>query len=1033
MRALRKFPKQVFIIVICVFLAVPAFVFATGGGGTGSGGGGGDNLGGGTTCNNYYGASDRYENSAAFRFDLVYKPKNGSRYIIKTVVANNEGLTWVSQEHNYSVANNLIKRYANAAGATYKNSGVLVNLATQLANGKTIDQLFNQNKLEDYETIKQYITSSGGFGVNEKDLQLEQDDNPGTYNSYGYRILIQRIQFFGTCVLTNTLSFYRDYGFAATRKDVASGSSIVRKLTGNSKTVRIAPSSSSAPPDIWTTRDDIGISRGANHYYPSGGSGEAVNRLRSYFANWNDGMGYNILWFTTDPFQDHDYSYQASCASCKNTNSDYLAYTIKDTSDWNGIMASGSSTNTNVQSYYADGSYPSGDSQDPQGDVYCREEFEVYFPNALSQVYVEPGRYFLLNPEEKELNQIESASAIPNMKLHKVYRKRECQAEVNLTPYEKETYDHYLQRVYNAKRTTLSNYEKAKKEDFASKMGTVWFRYNETYEESKYNMDEPEEMLLYDAYREDPLTDYKNSWGDASYPDSKLVMENTTQYKLPDEYYQYIRLRDGLSMSKKPGEPFKDLGIENLPVSFENKGVAISSTQAKAADIQFAYDLPDNAMLKKAASNDGYLGTDSGNGGRGGDCISKDTIMGDTTSGYSCLVLTSWISTGDGCKTEADAKELGVDWNPKGGYCCPAGTKYNEETGNCDDGTTDSCDSEAEAKEQGRDWNAKYKYCCPVGTKYNASTGKCDGGFVKDCETEADANKLGVDWNKKYKYCCPAGTKYNPDSGTCDSNDIPDDGCDSAADAKEQGRDWNEKHNYCCPVGTKYNASNGKCESSPTDNGDECKTEADANKLGVDWNPVAKMCCAEGTTFNAETGKCSGGNEINPVCPESECPYGCCPSGECAPMETIDGQPLCPGFGARDVIYRTIDLENPFPGQNAEKRETGTNWCYFVAGSVTCSYNNPTVKGVITRERSGKTNGHKVYDENHVLYEITLDTRTIAAIRNYNKKHEYDDFELKCVDNGKYCFSEFLDNEVDISGKCDVDTKSAFISCDKDV
>ena len=788
--------------------------------------------------------------------------------------------------------------------------------------------------------------------------------------------------------------------------------------------------------------------RGLNYFTAPAGpiptnSNASLSGTAAAVANTHIGYGVGILAYglTFIPEDDdwpcdYDYSYESSCASCENTNSDYLAYTIKDTSDWDGIMSSGSSSNSNVQGYYADGSYASGDSQDPQGDVYCREEFKIYFPNALSQVYSEPGRYFLLNPEEKELNAVKSSSAIPNMKLHKVYRKRECKAEVHLYQYEKESYSDFLQRVYNAKRTTLNNYEKAKKKDFASKMGTVWFRYNETYKQSKYNMDEPEEMLLYDDYRADPLTDYKNSWGSASYPDSKLVMENTTQYKLPDEYYQYIRLRDGLSMSKKPtDEPFKDLGIENIPISFENKGVAISETQSKLADIQFAYDLPDNAMLKKASSSDGYLGTSMSNGGSGGDCIAKDTIMGEPTSGYSCKILTSTIPNDDpGCDTEADAKKYGVDWNPKGGYCCPVGTKYNDKTGKCDDGTTDSCDTEEEAKEEGRDWNEKHSYCCPVGTKYNATTGKCDGDFIQGCETEADANKLGVDWNEKWKYCCPSGTKYNEDSGTCDDNPVPSDECDSPEDAKEEGRDWNEKHNYCCPVGTDYNPSTGKCEGTPPPStGDECKTEADANKLGVDWNPVAKACCAEGTTFNAETGKCSGGNEEDPICPESECPYGCCPSGECAPMETVDGQPLCPGFGARDVIYRTIDLENPFPGQNAEKRETGTNWCYFVAGSVNCSYNNPTVKGVITREKSGKTNGHKVYDDDHVLYEITLDARTIAAIRDYNDSHEYDDFELECVDNGQYCFSDFLDHEVDISGKCDVNTKSAFISCDKDV
>ena len=39
---------------------------------------------------------------------------------------------------------------------------------------------------------------------------------------------------------------------------------------------------------------------------------------------------------------------------------------------------------------------------------------------------------------------------------------------------------------------------------------------------------------------------------------------------------------------------------------------------------------------------------------------------------------------------------------------------------------------------------------------------------------------------------------------------------------------------------------------------------------------------------------------------------------------TINGEPYCPGPGGVDVIYRTIDLEDPFPGQAADKRNTGS-------------------------------------------------------------------------------------------------------------
>ena len=768
------------------------------------------------------------------------------------------------------------------------------------------------------------------LGIDEAQMSKESEEEMKA-NAKGYRFIAEKL-----IVLAN-----KGWLFANSRKEMAqvlpNNYSVTGFYPGLWQLRTLANGNGVFPGDIHTTRDDINVqSVGATWNYDN-------------FKSYNIGAGLGIISIGKNPFSDHDYSYTAACASCENTNSDYLAYTIKDVDDWGAIMASGSSKFENVQGYFNDGSYSSGDSQDPMGDVYCREEFSVYFPNALSQIYVEPGRYFIMNPDDISGLSTTGASAIPNLKPYEVYRKRECRASVDLTQKENETYEQFQARMLAAKNTTLSNYEPDKKEDFASQMGKVWFRYNETYDESKYNMSEPEELDLYQVYKSNPLTNYSSKRENLSADDSQLTMENTVEYELPDDYYNYIRLRDGLSMMKAPNEAYRKIEIGNLPVSFENHGVKINATQYKAADIQFAYDLPDNAMLKKAASNPGYLATTKGDGGSGGDCISKETIMGEPTEGYSCKILTSVIppNIDDKCDSPQDAQKLGVDWNSKRGYCCPVGTQYNEDTGTCDSGPGDK----------------------------------------DDCKTEEDANRLGLSWNSKRGYCCPSGTKYNPSTGTCEGKPTTDDG--------------------------------------------ECKTEEDANRLGVPWNPVAGMCCAAGTTYHPETGKCEGGNETDPVCPTTEdCPYGCCPSGECAPMP--DG---CPGFGGIDVIYRTIDLETPFPGQNAEKRNTGSNWCFYNIGSgaIDCSHNNKTADNYIIRYRNSRENGYKVYDNDHILYEVTLDSKTIRSIRNYNDSHKYDDFELNCVENGRYCFSKFLDNEVDISGKCDVNTKSGFISCDKDV
>ena len=652
---------------------------------------------------------------------------------------------------------------------------------------------------------------------------------------------------------------------------------------------------------------------------------------------WVSGANQPLMEFDVMKLE-YDYSYQASCATCENTNADNLAYTIKDTSNWNGIIASTASDNSNIAGYFYEG-----------GNVLCREEFSVYFPNADDKIYVEPGRYFILNPEQYEIANLShfGATSIPNMKPFKVYRKRECRT--NLVQGEKESTASFIAR----QKAALSSYESSKKRSFASDMGTMWFRYTETYEDSKYSMDEPDEMQLYSVYARNPLLEYKSGMT-TSGKTVQLTMENTTKYKLPENYYRYIRLSDGLSMHKPDSSGYKDVGIANLPVSFENHGVKIDATRAKAADIQFAYDLPANAKISSAANNSGYLATSKGNGGSGGSCIAKSSILGDPTDEYSCEILTSYDpdGPGDGCKTAADAKELGLDWNSKGGYCCPPGTTYNAETGKCDSGPSD------------------------------------------DCDTEEDADRLGLDWNPNMKACCPAGTKYNP--------------------------------------------STGNCEGEPSED-DDCKTEEDAKKLGVDWNPVTKACCPAGTKYNPETGKCLKGNETDPVCPTSECPYGCCPSGECAPMSTINGEPICPGGGGIDVIYRTIDLGNPFPGQNAEQRSTGSNWCNYNIRTqqMECEYNNPVSNEYIIRERGGNVNGGKVYREGHVLYEVTLDTATINSIRSYNDKNKYDDWTLECLDNGKDCISktflrDYLGDKV--TGECiNANNAEQFETCDKDV
>ena len=199
-----------------------------------------------------------------------------------------------------------------------------------------------------------------------------------------------------------------------------------------------------------------------------------------------------------------------------------------------------------------------------------------------------------------------------------------------------------------------------------------------------------------------------------------------------------------------------------------------------------------------------------------------------------------------------------------------------------------------------------------------------------------------------------------------------------------------------------------------------------------------------------KTGSCEKAYSQNGyVCPVKIPPIPACPPGECPPEDPpcengrprcadgtcpVDGEEckpceddLCTDVPGIDVIYRPIDLANPFPGQKGSKtksRKTGANWCEYnqKTGKLNCSANNAVSKKYIINK--------KVYNDNHVLYKVTLDANTISKVRNYNKNKKYDDFDLKCKD-GKACISDFLNNVINVEGKCSKVNHGNFYTCNK--
>ena len=116
------------------------------------------------------------------------------------------------------------------------------------------------------------------------------------------------------------------------------------------------------------------------------------------------------------------------------------------------------------------------------------------------------------------------------------------------------------------------------------------------------------------------------------------------------------------------------------------------------------------------------------------------------------------------------------------------------------------------------------------------------------------------------------------------------------------------------------------------------------------------------------------------------------------------------------MVYRPINLNYPFPGQDGKGRTPGLNW------------NIEAINQYITNNRGVTT--EEVYKK-EPLYVIKLDAKKIREIREYNKENKYDDFTLSCtLGKGTECISEFLrEHNLIESGTCKDITSDNFYSC----
>ena len=266
-----------------------------------------------------------------------------------------------------------------------------------------------------------------------------------------------------------------------------------------------------------------------------------------------------------------------------------------------------------------------------------------------------------------------------------------------------------------------------------------------------------------------------------------------------------------------------------------------------------------------------------------------------------------------------------------------------------------------------------------------------------------------------------------------------------------------------CPEGTKHAGesldclsknNNGTCldnQEQYCNSDQEIPHSCSSDDLTCPSDPSMDLsaCVNAGKTYDwCVSNFCSGGN--TPGNQRWVCPSG---TNEGMDLSSCVIPMIIKGYSERDaynyckdvtcpykgikIIYRVIDLTNPFPSKDADSivtqrdlrvgmfndelkgRYPGANW-----NSTT------VVKNKILNNR-GK-DGDKVYDK-EPLYTFIVDTSNIKEIRKYNnaQRESYSDFKLNCLDGRTACKSDFVHNSIYglKGGTCKNVSKGNFYTC----
>lgn len=606
----------------------------------------------------------------------------------------------------------------------------------------------NDSKQKKREKLQKFVNMIG-WGVDLNSLNktsCEVDRKGNCYGKAGYRVIAE---------LYIGLSAYAGEGVGSNYVSVKD------PINANNGTYLDVPSRNSYRGSNMSNKMSI---RWADINYTCNGGGKKTcnfnNESLSCLTDKNCGYGIWIVDISSAIKNNPDYSLDMACENCDSKNEDSKSMVIQDTTNWEDIKNSSSISDdemkcsVNVKDYY----------QKTKDRTYCREEYHVYYPTynkTTGKLKVNSGRYFTVNPTDKELELIEEN--ILNFAPIKVTKIRQC------------------------KGGNLDSFNRNSESSFKCSTGDILIDYKETKSGGySYN---------------GKLKPYNCSF-DSSNNNGTLTQSYTCSYTLDDGVYQFVRVKDGYSIQnkndRKNNEVYKNLKVSNLPISLKqdlDEGKTIAS-------VKFQYNLPtcdNNSKISKlydgggkclnknsSTNSDGNIykkydenkeiTNDSinntacvklyGTSGLGdaskksdvwrcikarekdkfGNCI-KQNNLSDTSSNYVCDI------TEDLCTKENAKSVYKVDWNPEAndgkGMCCPRGSVYVKGKG-CQDKPTpicvgSDCKPEPACVEDGNMSTCQEGYTC------NEDTKKCVPPTKDKC------NQLGCS-----DACCesPTGSAY---------------------------------------------------------------------------------------------------------------------------------------------------------------------------------------------------------------------------------------------------------------------------------